>query len=97
MKRLSWDSMRIATLRCQQRGIQNQAIDAWHGKLLLQKAILSFKLVTHDQKRMQNVSKIVSLSNKTATKEQYFQMFKEGVQISKKSSILKKKSETFFE
>jgi len=46
LSRLGWDSLRIMSLKNKQKATQNQAIDGWYGKVLIQRAFLQLKVAT---------------------------------------------------
>jgi hypothetical protein len=71
------------SLKNKQEDAQNQAIDNWHSKLLLQKALLSLKVAAHDLKRMKCVENIIGMTSNINTMRNYFEAFKLGVQVSR--------------
>ena len=81
--RICWDSIYLMSLKNKQEDAQNQAIDSWHSKLLLQKSLLSLKLAAHDLKRMKCVGNIIGMTSNMNMIKNYFEAFKQGVQISR--------------
>lgn len=81
--RVCWDGIYLMSLKNKQEDAQNQAIDSWHSKLLLQKSLLSLKLATHDLKRMKCVENIIGMTSNMNNIKNYFEAFKQGIQISR--------------
>jgi len=87
--RLSFDSIKISNLRQRQKVIQNDAIDGWYNKLLMQRSLLAMKYVTYEQKRINNVKHIIGFSCESQSKKSIFTALKDYTVSSKDKNVLK--------
>ena len=53
------DVLKVNRVHCQQKGMQNVAVDNWHGKILLQKTLLGLSINSQKQRRLKNIENVI--------------------------------------
>lgn len=53
------DVLKVNRVHCQQKSMQNEAVDNWHGKILLQKTLLGLNINAQQERRLRNIENVI--------------------------------------
>lgn len=96
LHRLIWDALQMYAINKRHQDAQHQAVDGWHAKFLYQKALLSLKYHTSNQKRLNNISSYIKLQSDMNLQRVYFDALKEQIIENMFSSASKQKADAFY-